>query len=162
MPQCQYLFSVVFVFQKSYIGNILRIGQNEAQSSYFPRHETESKEETERGQEETTPSGGTGALLAVPPCGVGPLGALCIAPSPIKSLRHENPKSIGVFPDKVPQCRHHRRPILGYRNLCSGTLPRWGIALEAISIDSTTISIDIVVSHDEEGVVLPWGRGLYR
>jgi hypothetical protein len=56
---------------------------------------------------------------------------------------------------------------LGNRSLCSGTLPRWGSAPEAISIDaiaSTAVSIDftaiffnIVVSHDEEGVVLPWG-----
>jgi hypothetical protein len=47
-----------------------------------------------------------------------------------------------------------------------------GSALGAISIDSiasttvyidfTTISIDVAVSHDEEGVVLPRGRGLYR
>jgi hypothetical protein len=36
MPQCQFLFSAVFVFQKSYIGNILRIGQNKSQSSYLP------------------------------------------------------------------------------------------------------------------------------
>jgi hypothetical protein len=28
------LFSAVFVFQKSYIGNILRIGQNKSQTSY--------------------------------------------------------------------------------------------------------------------------------
>jgi hypothetical protein len=50
----------------------------------------------------------------------------------------------------------------GDRSLYSGTLPGWGIALGAISIDSTTISIVVVVSHDEEGVVLPRGRGLYR
>jgi hypothetical protein len=31
------LFSAVFVFQKSYIGNILGIGQNEDQNSYFSR-----------------------------------------------------------------------------------------------------------------------------
>jgi hypothetical protein len=53
------------------------------------------------------------------------------------------------------------------RSLCSGTLPGQGIAPEAISIDSfestaisidfTAISIDVVVSHDEEGVVLPQG-----
>jgi hypothetical protein len=49
------LFSTVFVFQKSYIGNILGIGRNEARSSYFPRHETESKGETEGGQEAGTP-----------------------------------------------------------------------------------------------------------
>jgi hypothetical protein len=31
----------------------------------------------------------------------------------------------------------------------------------AISIDSTAISIIVAVSHDEEGVVLPRGSGLY-
>jgi hypothetical protein len=53
---------------------------------------------------------------------------------------------------------------LGDRSLCSGTLPRQGIAPGAISIDSTAISIDftaifidIAISHDEEGVVLPRG-----
>jgi hypothetical protein len=30
----------------------------------------------------------------------------------------------------------------------------------AVSIDITAISINLAVSYDEEGVVLPWGRGL--
>jgi hypothetical protein len=61
---------------------------------------------------------------------------------------------------------------LGDRSLCSGTLPGRGSAPGAISIDvvaSTTVSIDFTVistnvdvSYDEEGVVLPQGRGLYR
>jgi hypothetical protein len=55
------LFSAIFVFQKSYTGNILGIRQNEARNSYFPRHETESKAETEEGQEVGTPPGGAGA-----------------------------------------------------------------------------------------------------
>jgi hypothetical protein len=55
------LLFAVFMFQKSYTGNILGIGQNEARSSYFSQHETESKAETERGQEATTPGGGAGA-----------------------------------------------------------------------------------------------------
>jgi hypothetical protein len=49
-------------------------------------------------------------------------------------------------------------------SLYSGTLPGRGSAPGAISIDSTAISIDftaifidVVVSHDEEGVVLPQG-----
>jgi hypothetical protein len=56
---------------------------------------------------------------------------------------------------------------LGDRSLCSGTLPGRGSAPGAISIDvvaSFTISIDftaictnVVVSYDEEGVVLPRG-----
>jgi hypothetical protein len=35
------------------------------------------------------------------------------------------------------------------------------VPLEAISIDSTAISIADADSHDEEGVVLPRGSGLY-
>jgi hypothetical protein len=38
-----------------------------------------------------------------------------------------------------------------------GTLPGRGIAPGAISIYSTAISIDVTVSYDEEGVVLPRG-----
>jgi hypothetical protein len=34
------LFSAIFVFYKSYTGNILGIGRNEARTSYFSRHET--------------------------------------------------------------------------------------------------------------------------
>jgi hypothetical protein len=50
------------------------------------------------------------------------------------------------------------------KSLYSGTLPGWGSAPGAISIDSIAsiavsidfiaISIDVVVSHDEEGEVL--------
>jgi hypothetical protein len=49
------LFSAIFVFQKSYTGNILRIGRNKSQSSYFSRQETESKAEMEGGQRAATP-----------------------------------------------------------------------------------------------------------
>jgi hypothetical protein len=49
------LFSAIFVFQKSYTGNILGIGQNEAQTSYFSRRETKSEGEQEGGQEPATP-----------------------------------------------------------------------------------------------------------
>jgi hypothetical protein len=55
MPQCQFLFSAVFVFQKSYTGNILVIGRNESQSSYLLDTKTESKGETEEDQEPATP-----------------------------------------------------------------------------------------------------------
>jgi hypothetical protein len=58
---------------------------------------------------------------------------------------------------------------LGDESLCSGTLPGRGSALgaisisidavasTAISIDFTAISINVAVSYDEEGVVLPRG-----
>jgi hypothetical protein len=77
------MLSTVFVFQKSYTGNILGIGRNEAQSSYFPQHETESKAETEEGQEMATPPGDAGPPLTTPPPGVGPLVPSDITPPPI-------------------------------------------------------------------------------
>jgi hypothetical protein len=58
MPQCQFLFSVVFLFQVFTKGNILRIGQNKSQSSYFADMKIDSKGETETGIKPATPCGG--------------------------------------------------------------------------------------------------------
>jgi hypothetical protein len=80
-----------------------------------------------------------------------------IALPPIYSLWGKNPKSSSLHLRKVPQRCHHWRPISRDRSLCSSTLPGRGIAPGAIFIDSTAISIAVAVSHDEEGVVLPWG-----
>jgi hypothetical protein len=128
----------------------------------FPRHETESKEESEGGQGQPHQVVARVDPWVRHPMVWGPWPPSDITPLPIKSLQGENPKSVGVFPHKVPQRRPRRRPISGDRSLCSGTLPGRGSAPGAISIDSTAISIDVVVSHDEEGVVLPRGWGLYR
>jgi hypothetical protein len=84
MPQWQFLFSAIFVFQKSYTGNILGIGWNETRISYFAVMKTQSKWEAEKGQEAATAGGRTGAPLAAPPGGVGPLGALWHRPSAYK------------------------------------------------------------------------------
>jgi hypothetical protein len=54
------LFSAIFVFQKSYMGNILRIGRNKSQSSYFSRSVTKSKDETEGSHEAAMPPHGAG------------------------------------------------------------------------------------------------------
>jgi hypothetical protein len=91
-----------------------------------------------------------------------PRASTDIALPPIYCLWCENPKSSGIHPRKVPQCRRHRRAILGDRSLYSGTLLGRGIAPGVISIDCTAISIIVADSHDEEGVVLPRGWGLYR
>jgi hypothetical protein len=85
-----------------------------------------------------------------------------LALPPIYCPRCKNPKGWSLHPRKVPQHCRHRRQVLGDRNLCSGTLPGRGIAPGAISIDSTAIFIAVADSHDEEGVVLPQGWGLYR
>jgi hypothetical protein len=43
------LFAAVFVFQKSYTRNILRIGRNEARTSYFSRTHDEDRRRAEGG-----------------------------------------------------------------------------------------------------------------
>jgi hypothetical protein len=84
MSQFQFLFSAIFVFQKSYTANILGIGQNKSRSSYLSDTKTESKGETEMSHEPTTPGGGAAQPLAVPPYGVGPSGAHRPRPSAYK------------------------------------------------------------------------------
>jgi hypothetical protein len=76
MPQCHFLFSVVFVFQKSYKRNILRIRRNKSQSSYLPNTKKESKGEMEESQEAAAPWGGAAYPLAATACGVGLLAPL--------------------------------------------------------------------------------------
>jgi hypothetical protein len=155
------LFSVVFVFQKSYTRNILGIGRNKAGTSYFSRTQDEYRKRARGGAREQPHQG-----VACPPPGrargwCGPPGCPLTPPFRLfKASRSQNPRSISVFHTKVPQRRHRRRPILGDRTLYFGTLLGRGSAPGAVSIDSnafTAISINIAFSHDEEGVVLPRG-----
>jgi hypothetical protein len=162
MPQCQFLFSAIFLFQKSCTWNILGIRRNKSQTSYFSRHEDGVQSRDRGGHRGSHAIGWRAPLWPRHHVVLAPLVPSNIALPPINCLWRENPKSIGIHPRKVLQRRRHRRPILGDRSLCSGTLPGWGIAPGAISIDSTAIFIDIADSHDEKGVVLPRGRGLYR
>jgi hypothetical protein len=88
MPLCQFLFSAIFVFQKSYTDNILGIGRNKNRSSYFADTKTESKGQTEKGQEAATPGGGAGPW-ATPPCDV--------AVAPIHNRPHAPPHDEAVY-----------------------------------------------------------------
>jgi hypothetical protein len=62
-------FSALFVFQRSYTGNILGIGRNKSQTSYFYRSFVKTEDEMEGGQGPATPCGGAAQPLAVPPGG---------------------------------------------------------------------------------------------
>jgi hypothetical protein len=107
------LFSAVFAFQKSYIGNVLGIGQNKSQSSYFSWHKTESKAETEGCQRAAAPCHGTGHPLAAPSYGVGPWPTSWCCPSAyiFSSVRKtKEPRSISM---KHTASRHHRRREIG-------------------------------------------------
>jgi hypothetical protein len=64
-----FLFSAVFVFKKSYTGNILGIRRNKNQTSYFSRSFAKTEDETEGGQEPGSPPGGAAQPLAALPYG---------------------------------------------------------------------------------------------
>jgi hypothetical protein len=54
------LFSAVFVFQKSYTGNVLRIGRNKFQKSYFSWTKDEDQTGAEEGPGASHTTGGRG------------------------------------------------------------------------------------------------------
>jgi hypothetical protein len=95
------MFSGVFVFQKSYSWNILGIGWNENQSSYFVVTKTESNGEMEKSREAATPPLGA-APIDVPRHGVGPTGAHQDRPFAYIISRRENPKLVSFHPRKFP------------------------------------------------------------
>jgi hypothetical protein len=51
------MFSAIFMFQKSYIGNILRIGRNKSRNSYFARRKDEHRTGAGGGPEGTLTMG---------------------------------------------------------------------------------------------------------
>jgi hypothetical protein len=99
------LFSAVFVFQKSYTGNILGIGQNKSQTSYFYRSFVKTEDETEGGQGPATPHhrGARPSPWPRPPMVRAPGPPPDAAPSPIKSPQREKPKGRISFPRNILQ-----------------------------------------------------------
>jgi hypothetical protein len=166
-------FLLFFVFQKSYTGNILGIGRNKSRTSYFFWTKDEDRRRAGGGPEGSHTRGWRAPPLGRARGWCGPPGRPLTPPLRLfKTLQSPNPKSIGNFLEEVPQLRHRHRWISGDRSHCSDTLPGRGsapraisidaIASTAVSIDFTAISTNVAVSYDEEGVVLPWGWGLYR
>jgi hypothetical protein len=97
------LFSAVFVFQKSYTRNILRIEQNKSRTSYFYRSFTTTEDETEGGSEPGSPPGARPS-----PCPHCPMVRLAgptsdDALSPISSPQREKPKGRIFFPWNILQ-----------------------------------------------------------
>jgi hypothetical protein len=95
------LFSAVFVFQKSYTGNILRIGRNKSRTSYFCRSFAKTEDETEgaRGQPHhgvARPSPWPRRQVVRPPSPPPD-----VALSPINSPQREKPKGRIAFPRNI-------------------------------------------------------------
>jgi hypothetical protein len=140
----------------------LELDETKAKPPIFPDMKTESKAETEEGQEAATPWGGAG-----PPWlhhhQVWALGHPLTSPFRLEILSVaktlNSPTSIHKKFYNATTIEDQFRGIeVSIPAPCrDGELPP-----EAISIDSTAIFIAIAVSHDEDGVVLPQDRGLYR
>jgi hypothetical protein len=97
------LFFDVFVFKKSYTGNILGIGRNKSRTSYFYRSFTKTEDEIEGGQGPATPQRAWPSPWPCPPMVRLPGPPPDDAPSPIKSPRREKPKGRIVFPRNILQ-----------------------------------------------------------
>jgi hypothetical protein len=154
MPQCQFLLSAIFFcFRKVTQEIFSKLDETKAK---VPIYLTRRRSPKQRWRGATRQPHQVVARVPWPHHQVvwAPGPPSDIALPPIYSLRGENPKSSSLRPWKVPQRHCHRRPISGDRSICFGTLSGQGIAPGAISIA-------VAVSHDEEGVVLPWGWGLY-
>jgi hypothetical protein len=108
-----FLFSAVFVFQKSYTGNILGIGRNKSQSSYFSRHETKSKAEMEGSQRAATHTHGAGHPLAASGPGVGPWSTSWRCPSAYIFPSMGKPKGPNQFSSKHTASRRRCRHEIG-------------------------------------------------
>jgi hypothetical protein len=97
------LFSAVFVFQKSYTENILRIGRNKSRTSYFYRSFVKTEDETEGAHQQAHP------WVARPAPGprhqgVRPAGQPRDATLlPIYSPRRKKPKGRIAFPENILQ-----------------------------------------------------------
>jgi hypothetical protein len=156
------------VFQKSYTGNILKIGRNKFQKSYFSRKLPKTEREPEGGQRPPSHIGGAAQALAVPPWCEKPLAVPLMMP--LRLYKASGWKTLGesaIFQKEfrsstatvdefwgtevsVPApCRDGEVP--------SKPSPSFSIAVSAVSIDLTAISINLAVSYDEEGVVHPRG-----
>jgi hypothetical protein len=109
MPQCQFPVFAVFVFQKSYTGNILGIGRNKSQSSYFSRHETKSEDKKEGHRRAAAPWHGVGHPLAAPWPGVGPWPTSWRRPFAYIIPSTGKPKGTNQFSTKPAASRRRRR-----------------------------------------------------
>jgi hypothetical protein len=106
------LFSAVIVFQKSYIGNILEIGQNKSQICYFSWSITKSEDETEGGPEARLTLGWQGLPLTHATRGWDQLVHLLMPPFRLYiPLDRKNLKDGSLSSNHTASHRCHRREI---------------------------------------------------
>jgi hypothetical protein len=100
MPPCQFPVSAVFVFQKSYTGNILGIGRNKSRTSYYLTKLPEDRRGEGGGRHRAaSPPGARPSPWPCRPMVRAPWSTSDAAPSPIKTPRREKPKHPINFPE---------------------------------------------------------------
>jgi hypothetical protein len=135
MPQCQFPIFCYFCISEKIHRKYSRNWTKQVPELLFFSEEDRRPNESWRGARgQPHHEGARPSPWLRPPVVRPPWSPPDDAPSPIKSLGTENPKSIGVFPRIVPQHRRRRRQISGDISLCSGTLPGRESAPRAISI----------------------------
>jgi hypothetical protein len=107
------LFSAVFVFQKSYTGNILRIRRYKSRTSYFYRSFAKTEDETEGGQVPASPPGGAAQPLATPTCGETAWSHFWRCPFTYKVPSTGKTYETDCFSSKHTACRRRRRNEIG-------------------------------------------------
>ena len=151
MPQCQFPVFCCFLVSEKLLRKYSRnCTKQKPKSLFFP---TRSRTPKRKRRREPRRRQQVGARLPPLPrrrMMTWPRASTAFALSPIYCPRRKNPKTISLFPRRVPLRRRHRRQDSGDRSLCFGTLPGRGIAPEVISINSTAISIAVADSYDEE------------
>jgi hypothetical protein len=160
------LISTIFVFQKSYTGNIFGIGRNKFQKSYFSRKSTEDRKRAIGRPEAAHTIGGRGSAPSrTHPLWGHPGSSLT---TPLRLYKALGRKTLGEWVKFLEQ----------FRSAAAIEEKFWGTEVSIlppcrdgevppepsplVSIAVSAISINLAVSYDEEGVVLPQGRGLYR
>jgi hypothetical protein len=106
-------FSAIFVFQKSYTGNILGIGRNKSRTTYFYRSFTKTEDETEGGQGPAIPCGGAAQPLATPPGGEATWATSWRCPFAYKFPSTGKTWGTDRFSSKHTASRRHRRREIG-------------------------------------------------
>jgi hypothetical protein len=106
------LFFAIFEFQKSYIGNILRIGQNKSRTSRNLPKLPEVRRGDRGGPQGGHTIGRRGLPLPMPPGGEATLAHLWHRPFAYKDPPTGKPKDPITFPEYIA-IRRRRRPEIG-------------------------------------------------
>jgi hypothetical protein len=135
MPQCQFpVFCYFCVSEKLHRKYSRNWTKRPPKLLFFPDEGRGPKESRRGARGKPHHEGAWPRPWPRPPVVRSPWSTSDDAPSPIRSLLMENPKTISEISRRVPQLRRRYRWILGDRSLCSSTLPGRGIAPGAISI----------------------------